>query len=293
VRVTGIGGGHGLAVTLEAARRYADEVEAVVNVADDGGSSGRLTRELGIPPPGDIRNCLVALAEDSDLARLFQHRFGAGALEGHALGNLVIAALTDMCGDFCLAVDRAGRLIDARGVVHPATTDIVSLTASVAGKTVRGQVAVQDATSIQAVYLTPSDPGANDRAVEAILSADQVVVGPGSLFTSVIATLLVPGITKALRATRARRVFVCNNRTQRGETLGLDATAHVEALLAHTGPDPIDAVVVQDPVVPEDGVAVDLDSLGFFGIVVVAADIATPDGAHDPNRLERVLAALV
>jgi uncharacterized cofD-like protein len=293
VKVTGIGGGHGLAVTLAAARRYADDVEGVVSVADDGGSSGRLTRELDIPPPGDIRNCLVALADDSELAHLFQHRFEDGALSGHTIGNLIIAGLTETCGDFAEAVERAGRLIGARGRVHPATTDLVGLVAEVNGSTVRGQVAVQTATSIQAVCLAPRDARANPRAVEAIASADQVVVGPGSLFTSVIAALLVPGIGAALKRARGRRVFVCNTRVQPGETLGLDAAAHLEALMVHTGPDPIDAVVVQCPPVTQEGVEVNEHSLDFLGVEAVYADIAAAGGRHDPQRLAGVLASLV
>jgi uncharacterized cofD-like protein len=293
VRVTGIGGGHGLACTLAAARRYASEVAAVVTVADDGGSSGRLTRALGIPPPGDIRNCLVALAEDSALARLYQHRFSAGPLRGHALGNFVIAALTESTGDFAEAVAQAGRLVGARGVVHPATTELVSLLACVDGATVRGQRAVgESAGPIQAVYLEPSSPRANQRACDAILDADQVVLGPGSLFTSVIATLLVPGVRRALAETAAQRVFVCNTRMQRGETRGLDAAAHVHALLAHAGPDPIDAVVVQHPELVPDGVGLDSAALGFLGVRVIEADLATSSGAHDPERLARVLGSL-
>ncbi|MDQ3985666.1 MAG: 2-phospho-L-lactate transferase CofD family protein, partial [Actinomycetota bacterium] len=154
MRVTGIGGGHGLAATLRAARTYADEIEAVVTVADDGGSSGRLSRELGIPPPGDIRNCLVALSDDSELAQLCQHRFGSGPLTGHTLGNLLIAALTETTGDFAAAVERTGALLKARGRVHPSTTELVSMRAQVQGGVVKGQVAVaQSQGLIQAVYL--------------------------------------------------------------------------------------------------------------------------------------------
>ena len=293
MKVTGLGGGHGLAVTLAAARAYADDVAAVVTVADDGGSSGRLTRELGIPPPGDIRNCLAALAEDAELAELFGTRFERGALAGHALGNLVIAALAQRCDDFGEAVARAARLVGARGAVYPATTDLVSLRARVSGGVVEGQVAVaQTDARIQAVYLEPADPGAHPSALEAILSADQVVLGPGSLFTSVIATLLVPGIAKALSETEARCVFVCNTRMQRGETSGLDAAAHVEALLAHAGPDAVDAVVVQHPELRPGGVRVERDGLAFLGVQVVEADMLADDGSHDPHRLAEVLRSL-
>ena len=292
MRVVGIGGGHGLAATLAAARRYASDVSAVVTVADDGGSSGRLTRELGIPPPGDIRNCLVALADGSDLSKLFQHRFVTGALADHAVGNLVIAALAEELGDFTGAVQRAGRLIGARGRVYPATTQLVSLRARVEGRELRGQVAVAQASAtIEAVYLEPSAPAAEPLAIEAILGADQVVLGPGSLFTSLIATVIVPGIRDALGATKARRVFVCNARMQRGETYGLDAAAHVSALLAHAGDHCVDVVVVQRPVLAEDGVRVGRD-LTSFGLDVVEEDVAGRSGAHDPELLARVLGKL-
>lgn len=290
MRVTGIGGGHGLAATLRAARIYADHVEAVVTVADDGGSSGRLTRTLGIPPPGDIRNCLVALARDEDLGEVYQHRFGAGPLRGHSVGNLLIAALTEITGDFATAVERAGDLLKAQGHVHPATTEPLTMEARVEGGVVKGQVAVAQARErIQAVCIDPADPPATPGAVRAILEADQVVLGPGSLFTSLIATLLVPGISKALLETGARRVFVCNNRMQAGETQGLDAAAHVEALLAHTAPGAVDAVVAQWPPFEQDHVHVDEDALRALGVDVIAADVTDARGAHDPELLAKVL----
>ena len=293
MRVVGIGGGHGLASTLRAALLYAEEVAAVVTVADDGGSSGRLTRELGIPPPGDLRNCLVALADGSDMSRLFGHRFRSGALAEHALGNLVIAALVEETSDFTEAVERAGRLIGARGRVLPATTELVELRARISDRDVKGQVAVaQSWGAIQAVYLEPPAPVAEPRAVDAILEADQVVLGPGSLFTSLLATLTVPAVKEALAKTAAHRVFVCNARIQRGETDGFDAAAHLSALFAHAGPSCVDAIVVQSPVLQADGVRIDQLGLDFFAVDVVEADVAAPTGAHDPALLARVLASL-
>jgi uncharacterized cofD-like protein len=292
-RVVGIGGGHGLAASLRAARLYASEIAAVVTVADDGGSSGRLTRELGIPPPGDIRNCLVALTDESELTELFQHRFDSGALTGHTVGNLIIAALTERCGDFAEAVAAAGAILGTNGRVYPATTALVRLNASVEGGEISGQVAVaQTATPIQAVYLEPANPPAHPAAVEAVGGADQVVLGPGSLFTSLIATLLVPGIREALRTTRARRIFVCNNRVQKGETEGLRASDHLGSLLAHVGHDAVDCVIVQAPELGQDGVAIDRDALDFFDVEVVEADISTKSGLHDPAKLAGVLRQL-
>ncbi len=292
MRVVGIGGGHGLAATLRAARRYASDIAAVVGVADDGGSSGRLTRELGIPPPGDIRNCLVALARDEDAARLWQHRFAGGTLTGHALGNLVIAALTEMTGDFTAAVHEAGRLLRAQGRVHPATTALVDLVARVGDGMVQGQVAVaRTRAPIDAVFLDPPDPPAEPAAIAAIGAADQIVLGPGSLFTSLIATLLVPEVGAAVRRSRGQRVFVCNSRMQKGETFGLDAVAHLDALTSHAGAC-VDAVIVNHPVIEGDGVAFDPEELRSRGVTVHAATVAAPDGGHEPAALAAALQAV-
>lgn len=293
MRVVGIGGGHGLAATLRAAKLYADEIAAVVTVADDGGSSGRLTRELGIPPPGDIRNCLAALAGDSELARLYQHRFTEGVLTGHTLGNLVIAALAETTGDFGAAVARAGELLGATGKVYPATTQLVELGAHVEGGEIEGQVAVaQTKAPIHSVFLTPSDPAAYGPAVEAIGAADQIVLGPGSLFTSLIATLLVPGIAAAVRECNATKVFVCNGRMQKGETEDLDAAEHLRGLIAHAGEGAVDTMVVQSPTWPTDGVEVDRGALEALGVRVIEADAVLSEGAHDPERLAGALAPL-
>jgi uncharacterized cofD-like protein len=292
MKVVGIGGGHGLAATLQAALMYADDVAAVVTVADDGGSSGRLTTELGIPPPGDIRNCLVALADGGPLAEMFQHRFGTGTLEGHPIGNLVIAALAEMRGDFAAAVEETGRLLGSRGRVYPATTELVKLSALVEGGVVQGQVAVAQTTEpIHSVHLVPPDPRAHPQAVEAILDADQVVIGPGSLFTSLIATLLVPGIREALAETSAQRVFVCNARIQKGETEGMDAAQHVEALLVHAGSSSVDVVLLQSPG-PPDGVRLGDEPWAWPEIKVEEADVWRRDGGHNPELLAKALASL-
>lgn len=291
MKVVGIGGGHGLARTLEAARLYAQEVTAVVTVADDGGSSGRLSTELGIPPPGDIRNCLVALSDAGPLRDLFQHRFSGGALDGHALGNLVIAALTQIKGDFAAAVEEAGGLIGARGTVLPASAQRVELRGMAEGGEVHGQVAVARSRSrIHSVHLEPPDVSAHPAAVRAIQEADQVILGPGSLFTSVIAALLVEGIRTAVIATQARKIFVCNTRPQEGETGSQTVDEHVQAVLDHLGADAIDAVVVHDPALHErfrwpSGVVSGTAK-------VIEADIAEASGRHDPVRLAAVLRSL-
>jgi uncharacterized cofD-like protein len=282
VRVVAIGGGHGLAASLRAARRYADDITAIVSVADDGGSSGRLRDALGIPAPGDLRKCLVALAEDEDspLARAFEHRFEGGNLDGHPLGNLLIAALTDTSGSFQAALREAGRILRTRGTVLPATDGPVSLKAEAAAGPVHGQVNVSSVGRIAHVSLVPSDVRAAEGVCERIEGADQIVIGPGSLFTSVLAALAVQDIAEALRQTTATKVYVCNLRPQHPETAGYDVAAHVEALVAH-GIDP--DVVVYDPgALP----------VGQLTVRGVEADVTGAAG-HDPAKLASALADLV
>ncbi|MGA7271266.1 MAG: uridine diphosphate-N-acetylglucosamine-binding protein YvcK, partial [Acidimicrobiia bacterium] len=230
--VVAVGGGHGLAAALEAIQLYAGRVSAVVSVADDGGSSGRLTGTMGIPAPGDIRRCLLALTpEPSLMSELFAHRFQSGDVSDHSLGNLMLAALTELFGDFGAAVETAGRLLGAVGEVLPATKTPVGLQAVIDGETIRGQVNIAlNRGGIQSLELVPQDPQPNLRALEAIAGADQVVLGPGSLFTSVIAALLVPDLASAVMNSPAQRVWVANLVTQDGETWEMDGPAHVEAL---------------------------------------------------------------
>jgi len=283
VRVVAVGGGHGLAATLRAARRYADDITAIVAVADDGGSSGRLREAFDIPAPGDLRRCLVALADPSSVwASAFEHRFDSGELEGHALGNLIIAGLADATGDFIAALDEAGRLVGATGRVLPATCEPVVLKAHVGREEVEGQVAVQNSGPIGAVSLVPADAEPPPEALAALAAADQVVIGPGSLFTSVLAALVVPALRDALAATPARKVYVCNLREQWPETAGFDTAAHVEALRAH-GVD-VDVVLCHPGALP----------LGDVDVPVVERPVATAGGAaHDPERLAVALRDLV
>jgi len=266
-------------VTLQAARHYAGDITAIVSVADDGGSSGVLREALGIPAPGDLRRCLVSLSdpETNALARAFEHRFE----DGHALGNLVIAALTATTGSFTQALADAATLLDAKGKVLPATVDAVVLKAVADCGEVRGQVNVARAGRIAHVSIVPPDAAPPAEAIEAIHAADQLVLGPGSLFTSVLAVVAVPAIRQALVNAAAPLVYVCNLHAT-GETEGFDVAAHVEALIAHgITPD----VVVCDPSRIE---------IGNLDLRIVTADLADPDGwAHDPVKLARHLADLV
>lgn len=291
--VVALGGGHGLATALRAIRRYAGSITAVVSVADDGGSSGRLRRDLGVPPPGDIRRCLVALAGDDGVwSSAFEHRFRDGELEGHALGNLVLVGLTETIGNFPDALDEAGRLLRAVGRVVPATVEPVVLKAEVTGHTVEGQVAVANSRGIRRVELVPGDVAATPAAVEAIAAADQVVYAPGSLYTSVLPVLCVDGLRRAIDATPARVVQVANLRPQVPETSGLDVADHLAAVLAHGAR--VDTFLHDTG----DGLPVDplrLAAVGAEGgVEVVAAPVARPDGlAHDHARLARALCALL
>jgi uncharacterized cofD-like protein len=283
--VVAIGGGHGLAVTLRAARSYAGETTAIVSVADDGGSSGRLRKQFGIVPPGDLRKCLVALAdEESLLAEAFEHRFDSESAElsGHALGNLVLAGLVATTGDLQKALDEAARLLGAAGRVFPAACEPVVLKASSPAGEVEGQTAVAGTGAIERVSLVPADPPAPAGAVHAIEGADQIVIGPGSLFTSVLAAVAVPQIAEAIRRSPARKGYVANLHQQKAETEGFDVAAHVRALAAH---DVAVDVVLADPSAIE---------IGDCPVLVVEAPLAKSNGlAHDPARLAKSLAGLV
>ena len=282
-RVVAIGGGHGLAATLRAVRLYTPWVTAIVSVADDGGSSGRLRELLHIIPPGDLRKGLIALAEPgSILASAFDHRFTEEELAGHSLGNLVLAGLMDATGDPVAALDEACRLLEATGRVLPSTTEPVVLKAEAAGGPVTGQVAVNGTDRIRAVSLVPADPPAPPAAVGALVEADQIVLGPGSLFTSVLAAVAVPGIREAVNASSAQRVYVCNLRPQDPETGSFDVAMHVEALLAH-------GVAVDLVVCDSSGIPV-----GDPAVPVVDVALARPNGlAHDPTKLAETLADLL
>lgn len=300
-RVVAVGGGHGLSASLRAIRRYAGEVTAVVSVADDGGSSGRLRQEIpDMPAPGDVRKCLGALAaEGSAFARILEHRFADGAFEGHALGNLLLVALALEMGSFEAAVDEMAERVGAVGRVLPATEGPVALEALVpvgarGPRTadprddlalVSGQVAVHNTRGIRRLRLRPEHPASPPAVGEAIAAADQVVIGPGSLFTSVLAATIVPAVRDALAVTAAQRVFLANLGPQLPETDGFDVADEVAALLDHEVA--VDVVVVDRD---RPGAA---DLVEVHGRPVVACRVATEGGRfHDPERLGAVLDAL-
>jgi uncharacterized cofD-like protein len=288
--VVALGGGHGLSVVLSAARQYAGSITGVVSVADDGGSSGRLRRDFGVPAPGDLRRCLVALAGSTSVWRdAFEHRFGGGELGGHALGNLVIVGLTETLGDFTGALQEAGRLLDAVGRVFPATNDAVVLKADVEGEAVEGQVAVQNSAGrIRRVELVPSDAAAPAQAIAAIATADQVILAPGSLYTSLLPVLCVRDLRAAVDAAPGRVIQVANLRSQPPETTGLDATDHLLAVGEHGAR--VDAFLYQRAGV----LAANEDVIRDRGVEPVSDDVARADGlVHDPGKLAAALQALL
>lgn len=243
IHLVAIGGGTGLSTLLKGLKPYLHpeaepkiELTAIVTVTDDGKSSGRLRREFDVLPPGDIRNCLTALADEHQpITKLFRHRFsGDGSVGGHALGNLMLLALNEMSGDFPAAIECAGRLLGINARVLPSTLDHVDLVARLNGKSVKGQVAIKSQNMpIRELSLDPPDARALPAAVEAIHQADLITLGPGSLFTSVIANLLVPGIADALAESRAKKLYVCNAMTEFDETDGFAAEDHIQELLEY------------------------------------------------------------
>lgn len=298
--VVALGGGHGLSASLSALRHLTDRLTAVVTVADDGGSSGRLRRELGVLPPGDLRMALSALCDDSEWGRLWrdvlQHRFAsAGTLHNHAMGNLLIVTLWDLLGDTVTGLDWVGRLLGARGRVLPMAAVPLDIEATVRGvdpaspdelRTVLGQVAVAVTPgSVVSVRLVPESPPACEEALAAIRSADWVVLGPGSWFTSVLPHLLVPELCAALHETSARRCVTMNLGQQKGETDGFSAEAHLEVLAAHAPHLRVDAVLA-DPSSVEDPVSL-AEVADGLGAELVMRQVSLGDGTarHDPLRL--------
>jgi uncharacterized cofD-like protein len=283
-RVVAIGGGHGLAATLRAVRTLTEDVVAIVSVADDGGSSGRLRNVDALPAPGDLRKAVAALAApDSMLAAALEHRFEGGELEGHAFGNLLITAVGGVGADPVAALDEVVRLTGGTGRVVPATVDGVVLVATTrSGDEVVGQVNVMATADLVTIRLDPPDPEVPKAAIEAIERAEVLVLGPGSLFTSVLAAAVVPGVRDALASAPAPLVYVCNLHPQRGESEGLGVGAHLDALARHG-------------IVP-DHVLYDPDQIGSAEGVAgaVPARLAAANGAaHDPLLLATALGRLI
>jgi uncharacterized cofD-like protein len=310
VSVVALGGGHGLAASLSALRRVVEDLTAVVTVADNGGSSGRLRREFGVLPPGDLRQALAALCGDDDWGRtwasVLQHRFASGGeMDNHAVGNLLIVTLWELLGDHVGGLDWVARLLGAQGRVLPMAVTPIDITATVRGadpafpdalSTVRGQVEVASTSGqVTAVHLEPENPPACREALAAVEAADWVVLGPGSWFTSVLPHLLVPELRSSLVRSRARKAVVLNLAPQAGETDGFSPARHLEVLAAHAPELRLDVVLADRSTVPggeRDGLRTAAAALGAR---LVVADLAIGDGTarHDPVRMSRACAAFM
>lgn len=308
-RVVAIGGGTGLPLVLRALKDSAAKLTAIVTMADDGGSSGKLREELGILPPGDVRNCLTALAEDpdSDLVHLLQYRFPTGrTLAEHSLGNLVIAGMTDYEGGFVPATRTLSGLLRCQGTVLPSTLADVNLFADIGGDSyMAGQARIARTERIRQVHLEPRDAPAYPPAVDAIQTADLIIIAPGSLFTSIIPNLLIAGVAKAMAVADCPKVFVLNTMNMRAETFGMTGTDYVEALFRHAPPAIIDSVLAHNGFLPESVPApagktahkVDYDraTLSAKGLRVWEADIAAPEQPfqHDVGKLSEVFRQII
>lgn len=309
-KVVAIGGGTGLSVLLRGLKAYTSHITAIVTVADDGGSSGRLRRELGVLPPGDIRNCIAALADDEALiTQLFQYRFGQGSgLNGHSFGNLFITALAAVTGSFERAITEAGRVLAVRGRILPSTLEDVTLVADLRAVTspdagppgltrVQGESAIPKAGQpIERVFLRPDGVRAYPEAVRSILEADLIVAGPGSLYTSVLPNLLVQDMRQAVNASAALKIYVCNVAMQPGETDGFDIGQHVSALQRHVGQGLFPYVLANDNLMTSQEQphlqAVPLHYRRGHGYQVIVADLvdSAAPWRHEPSKLaEQIL----
>lgn len=307
-KIAVIGGGTGLSTMLRGLKSYTNNITAIVTVGDDGGSSGRLRAELGVLPPGDIRNCITALADEEKVVTdLFRYRFESGeGLEGHNFGNLFLTALYSMTkGDFMEAVRVAGKVLNIKGQVLPATLEGVQLIAKMKdGSTITGESNITEAGGgIDSLTCEPVDCKATPEAIEAILDAELIILGPGSLYTSIIPNLLISGIADAVRSSKAKKLYVCNVMTQKGETTDYSVGDHVEAILDHSntpkevGYKLIDAVLVNDqlpeiPVAsPARPVHLDQEKVRSFGLIPVKRGLVSPESGvhHDPQLLSKVI----
>ena len=303
-RVVAIGGGTGLSSLLRGIKKYTGNIVAIVTVADDGGSSGRLRDEYRVLPPGDFRQCLTALAETEPLmTELFQHRFGGdGSLSGHPFGNLFIMAMAEITGDFEHAIRESGRVLAVRGQIVPSTLRDVTLCASVGAELRVGESSIPRGDErIDRVFLEPPDAAVNPEAEGAILDAELIIVGPGSLYTSILPNLLVDGMVEVLRASPAVKVFVCNVAGQPGETMGFTVSDHLQVIEDHVGGNLFDYVIVNSnlaPALPASALGAGITRTVFDRerasrkpLHYILADVVSTrvSSHHDPDKLARVI----
>ncbi|RLT35613.1 MAG: YvcK family protein [Chloroflexi bacterium] len=300
-KIVAIGGGTGLSMLLRGLKQYTSNLTAVVTVADDGGSSGLLRRDMHVIPPGDIRNCIAALADAEPLVtKLFQYRFGEHAGEGiagHSFGNLFIVAMSEVTGNMEIAIRETSRVLAVRGAILPSTLEDITLVATLEdGRTVRGESVIPHAGSpVSSVAIEPADAHVNPEVVRALLDADLIVIGPGSLYTSVMPNLLVRGLGEALLRSHAHKVYISNVATQHGETDGYNAADHYAAIRRHFGRDDIAQVVLANSNLPAEPLPGEWQStpvlapgdVDYGGARLVLADLVAPDHRyrHDSERL--------
>lgn len=290
-RIVVIGGGTGLSTVLRGLKTHAFDITAIVTVADDGGSSGRLRDDYDIPPPGDVRNVIAALSDTEPLVeQMFQYRFSSensSALGGHSLGNLMLTALTEITGDFSLAIAEMSKVLKVHGKVIPAANKKVTLHAELkSGEYIEGESRIPEANApIKRVFLTPQDVEPLPSAIRAIKYADIILIGPGSLYTSIIPNLLVEGIAQAVIHAKAEKVYICNLMTQRGETVGYTASDHVKAIHEHAGAAFIDSILINNVDLPcnvrelyleenAEPVVFDIDKLTNMNLRIMKEEIA-------------------
>lgn len=308
-KIVVIGGGTGLSALLRGLKEYTCNLTAIVTVADDGGSSGKLRHEMGILPPGDIRNCLVALADTENIMEhLFSYRFDTGTLKGHSLGNLLIAGLADTFGDFQKGIESVSKVFALRGNVYPSTLEQVVLGAELTdGTLIKGETAARDAEGrIKRVFLEPSDCHPIPEAMKAIEEADLIVLGPGSLYTSVLPNLLVEGLREKISEVSAPCVYVCNIMTEPGETDDYQVSDHIQAIVDHCGAGFVDAVLANSREIPQElleryakegsfPVVGEVQSVEWLGVKYVEKDLLQADATirHDSERLAREIIRLL
>jgi uncharacterized cofD-like protein len=298
-RIVAIGGGTGLSALLRGLKTYTSNLSAIVTVADDGGSSGRLRDEYRILPPGDFRQCLVALADAEPLMKqLFDHRFKEGSLDGHSFGNLFIMAMADVTGNFEHALRESGKVLAVKGTILPSTLQDVTLVASMNGRSVEGESKIPKQNEpISQVFLKPDGAQANPEAVQAILNAELVVIGPGSLYTSILPNLLVEGMVEAIKASPALKVLVCNLASQKGETDGYDVDDYLRVIREHVSSNLFDFVLVNSnhSHMPTGGQAQVIfkseDATNHPEVRFIAADVVNVrlPSHHDPDKLARTI----
>ena len=311
VKVVTIGGGTGLSVLLRGLKKYPLDITAIVTVADDGGSSGKIRSDMNIPSPGDIRNVIAALSDvEPYLEKMFQYRFDSGEVKGHPVGNLMLAAMTDIHGDFTTAVKVMSKILNVRGKVLPTTNDIATLNAVLStGEIIRGESSITEAGGIiDHVYITPSRVRPNEDVLKAIEEADYIIMGPGSLYTSIIPNLVISNVSERIRESEAKKIYVCNVMTQHGETDNYTVSDHIKAINKNVEEGIIDEVIVDSREIPKeileryrmmnsDRVILDRDELEECKIKVIDRDILEIDSKgmvrHHPYKLAATIYSLI